>query len=65
MGNTQDIGKSFPDSIKVKFGHDVYLIQHGQKPKNFKTMCNLGSGILGLRQSDETGTYRIVLCYKV
>ena len=64
VGNSLDELNAFPAEIKRQLGYDLHLVQQGSMPRDFKVMRNLGSGVMEIRQRDETGAYRLVYVAK-
>ena len=64
VGSTLDDFNEFPRDMKRELGFDLDLVQKGDTPRDFKAMHNLGSGVMEIRQRDETGAYRLVYIAK-
>jgi phage-related protein len=52
--------KSFPAAVRDDVGYALYLAQLGEIGVKTKPLHGLGSGVLEIVASDETGTYRAV-----
>lgn len=64
VGSTLNDLKTFPTDVIKEMGHDLDLVQQGLSPRDFKVMQNLGSGVMEIRQRDETGAYRLIYVAK-
>jgi phage-related protein len=60
LGNTQTIIRGFPDSVKFKVGGQLYLIQIGADPDDWKPMPSIGRGVREIRIRDISGAYRVI-----
>lgn len=52
--------KSFPDEIRKQAGQQLYRVQKGLDPSDWKPMVGLGSGVREIRLRDEFGAFRIM-----
>lgn len=64
VGTTLEDLKTFPTDVIKEMGYDLNLVQQGLLPRDFKVMQNLGSGVMEIRQRDETGAYRLIYVAK-
>lgn len=64
VGTTLEDLKTFPTNVIKEMGYDLNLVQQGLLPRDFKVMQNLGSGVMEIRQRDETGAYRLIYVAK-
>lgn len=64
VGSTLEDIRAFPDNIKRELGFDLDLVQQGLLPRDFKTMQNLGSGIMEIRERDQSGAFRLIYVAK-
>ena len=60
-GDSWDILKSWPKSIRLDFGISLREMQQGRSPKlNARTMQSIGEGVFELKDSDESAWYRMI-----
>jgi phage-related protein len=64
-GDTEKVISSFPDDIKRDLGFQLYKLQKGEIPDDFKPMTSIGSGVCELRESDERSWYRVIYLSKI
>jgi phage-related protein len=64
-GDSLDVLRSFPKAIRAEFGADIFRLQRGQRPLDFKPMKSVGLGVFELRQRDDRGWYRIIYLSRV
>lgn len=50
--------KRFPNRARNKAGYQLYLVQKGQAPEDFKYMAEVGGGIYEIRVHEE-GEHRV------
>ena len=60
LGNTQNIIRGFPESVKLKIGGQLYLVQIGADPDDWKPMPSIGKGVREIRVRDISGAYRVI-----
>jgi phage-related protein len=59
-GSSKDDLKSFPDSVVDNAGHQLYRVQCGLEPDDWKPMTTIGAGVKEIRMRDVTGAFRVV-----
>ena len=52
--------REFPSAARQDAGHQLYQVQRGEQPDDFKPMPTIGKGVEEIRVRDETGTYRVI-----
>ena len=60
LGNTRIIIRGFPESVKFKIGGQLYLVQIGADPDDWKPMPSIGTGVREIRVRDISGAYRVI-----
>jgi phage-related protein len=66
VGSSKNDLLKFPEEIKSSIGYSLYLAQMGERSIYTKILKGFGSaGILEIRESDETGTFRVVYVVKM
>ena len=48
----------FPDAARSEAGHELFLVQCGQVPRDFKPMSGIGGGVYEIRVH-EAGEHRV------
>ena len=64
-GDSKDVLKTFPDPVKVDLGAQLWLLQKGELPKDFKKMSGIGPGVFELREQDASHWYRVIYLAKI
>ncbi len=59
----QDLA-AFPESARRRTGYELFLVQVGREPTDFKPMPSVGPGAYELRVRDETGAFRVIYVAK-
>ena len=49
VAGSQDAVRNFPDDARRRAGFELYLVQRGLKPTDFKPMPDVGAGVYELR----------------
>jgi phage-related protein len=57
-GSDEDL-RSFPDSARQRAGYQLYLVQAGTEPTDWKPMTTIGAGCREIRIREESGAYRV------
>ncbi len=60
LGNTQTVIRGFPVSVKYKVGGQLFLVQTGADPDDWKPMPSIGKGVREIRIRDISGAYRVI-----
>ena len=50
----------FPDRARVRTGYELFMVQAGREPSDWKPMPTVGPGAAEIRVRDETGAYRVI-----
>jgi phage-related protein len=49
LGSTRDDLKQFPTDARVRAGFELYRVQQGRAPHDWKPMASVGSGVVEIR----------------
>ena len=52
--------REFPPEARQDAGHQLYKVQRGERPDDFKPLPAVGQGVEEIRVRDETGAYRVI-----
>ena len=62
---TDDIRKDWPASMKQQGGYQLFLVQQGLEPNNYRVMPTIGAGVKEIKlQDDDKSQYRIIYVAK-
>ena len=60
MGGSREDVKRFPETAQDSLGFELYRIQCGLDPKDWKSMTSVGPGVREIRVREEAGSFRII-----
>jgi phage-related protein len=64
LGSARDDLAAFPESARRKAGYELFMVQVGRDPTDFKPMPSVGPGAYELRVRDEAGAFRVIYVAK-
>jgi len=50
----------FPDEARVRVGHELFMVQVGREPDDWKPMSSVGRGACEIRVRDRAGQFRVI-----
>jgi phage-related protein len=59
-GDSLDRLRDFPEDARHEAGHELYQVQKGLHPSNWKPMPTIGAGVLEIRIHDAVAAYRVI-----
>ncbi len=65
LGDTLERLREFPEGARKEAGVQLYKIQLGFEPSDWKPMASVGSGVREIRIRDEAGAFRVLYVAKV
>ena len=63
-GDSLDIIRGFPRSVRARVGNELYLLQLGKSPLHSRPMASVGRGVREIRVSDGKGAFRVFYVIK-
>ena len=51
---------AFPDRVRIRAGFELFMVQSGREPSDWKPMQTVGRGAAEIRVRDEAGSYRVI-----
>ena len=51
---------AFPQAARLRAGHELFMVQVGREPDDWKPMASVGSGVCEIRVRDESGQFRVI-----
>ena len=64
IGSAKDDLAAFPKSARVRAGHELFMVQVGRDPDDWKPMRTVGPGACEIRVRDEAGAFRVIYVAK-
>ena len=52
--------RDFPDEARIDAGHQLYQVQNGLEPDDWKPMKTIGPGVREIRIRERSGAFRII-----
>ena len=59
-GDSLDRLRDFPEDARREAGHELYQVQKGLDPTDWKPMPTIGAGVREIRIRDGIGAYRVI-----
>ena len=59
-GDSLDRLHDFPNDARREAGHELYQVQMGRDPSDWKTIPTIGAGVREIRIRDAVGAYRVI-----
>jgi phage-related protein len=59
-GDSLDRLRQFPQDARRQAGHELYQLQKGKDPTDWRPMPTIGVGVREIRIRDATGAYRLI-----
>ena len=64
VGSSREDLRELPESTRETAGHQLFKVQQGKEPDDWKPMSIVGAGVQEIRVWDESGTYRVLYVAK-
>ena len=64
-GRSKETLQSFPDQVKQNLGFQLWQLQEGRQPSDYRPLTSIGLGVFELRDQDERGWYRLVYLSRI
>lgn len=65
MGSAKDDLTAFPKSARVRAGHELFMVQIGRDPDDWKPISAVGAGACEIRVRDEAGAFQVIYVAKI
>ena len=60
MGSAKDDLSAFPKPVRVRAGHELFMVQAGRDPDDWKPMTSVGPGACEIRVREAAGAFRVI-----
>jgi len=60
MGDSLVRLRDFPEEPRTEAGHEIYRVQIGKDPTDWKPMKTIGPGVREIRIRDAAGAFRVI-----
>ena len=65
VGSARDDLAAFPKAARTRAGYELFAVQVGRNPDNWKPMAVVGPGACEIRVRDPAGAYRVIYVTKL
>ncbi|MGH9713218.1 MAG: type II toxin-antitoxin system RelE/ParE family toxin [Candidatus Acidiferrales bacterium] len=65
VGDSRDVLTAFPGGVKQNLGFQLWQLQQGERPRNYRPLPSIGTGVFELRDQDERSWYRLVYLSRI
>jgi phage-related protein len=59
-GDSRKVLRAFPEGVKQNLGFELWQLQQGARPKYYRPLPSIGTGVFEVRDQDERAWYRVV-----
>jgi phage-related protein len=64
MGSAKEDLAAFPKSARIRAGHELFMLQVGREPDDWRSMPAVGPGACEIRVRDAAGAFRVITVAK-
>jgi phage-related protein len=64
VGTAREDLAAFPEPARRRAGYELFMVQAGRAPADFKSIPRVGPGAYEIRVRDETGAFRVIYVAK-
>ena len=64
-GDSREVLRDFPDTVRENFGFELWQLQLGERPSDYKPLPSIGAGVFELRDQDERAWYRVIYLSRI
>jgi len=64
VGSSREEMRELPEEARETAGHQLFKVQQGKEPDDWKPMPSVGVGVSEIRVWDKSGTYRVLYLAK-
>lgn len=64
LGTAREDLIAFPEPVRRSVGYELFTVQAGREPSDFKPMPDVGPGVCEIRVRERSGTFRVIYVAK-
>ena len=64
-GDSREVLKAFPEEVTQNLGFELWQLQQGERPSDYRPLPSVGPGVFELRDQDERAWYRVVYLSRI
>lgn len=65
VGTAREDLAAFPESARRRVGYELFMVQVGREPADYKPIPSVGPGACEIRVRDEAGAFRVIYVVKL
>jgi phage-related protein len=59
-GDSREVLQGFPEGVRQNLGFQLWQLQQGERPSDYRPLPSVGPGVFELRDQDERAWYRVI-----
>ena len=64
-GDSREVLQTFPEGVRQNLGFQLWQLQQGERPCDYRPLSSIGTGVFELRDEDERAWYRVVYLSRI
>ena len=64
-GDSREVLKAFPEEVTQNLGFELWQLQQGERPRDYRPLPSVGPGVFELRDQDQRAWYRVVYLSRI
>lgn len=64
-GDSREVLRTFPEEVTQNLGFELWQLQRGERPRDYRPLPSVGPGVFELRDQDERAWYRVVYLSRI
>ena len=64
-GNSREVLQSLPEAARQNLGFELWRLQQGEQPSDYRPLPSIGPGVFELRDQDERAWYRLIYLSRI
>jgi phage-related protein len=64
-GDSRDVLKALPEGVMQNLGFQLWQLQQGERPKDYRPLPSIGAEVFELRDQDERAWYRVIYLSRI
>lgn len=64
-GDSREVLTDFPAGVRQNLGFQLWQLQRGERPSDYRPLSSIGVGVFELRDRDERSWYRVVYLSRI
>jgi phage-related protein len=64
-GDSREVLIGFPEGARQNLGFQLWRLQRGERPTDYRPLPSIGAGVFELRDQDERAWYRVIYLSRI